>query len=87
MEYCDNNSSQRQGTSSFITLYKSACSAVSPRGILSFDETPAPDEDESLDEAVRDEREYVRRRLREELQHEPTEEEIDEWLRQHTEGY
>ncbi len=40
-----------------------------------------------LDDAARSEREYVRRRLREELQHEPTEEEIDEWLREHTEGY
>lgn len=40
-----------------------------------------------LDDAARSEREYVRSRLREELQHEPTEEEIDEWLREHTEGY
>ena len=40
-----------------------------------------------LDDAARDEREYVRRRLREELQREPTESELDEWLRQHTEGY
>jgi hypothetical protein len=40
-----------------------------------------------LDDAARGEREYVRRRLREELQREPTEGELDEWLRQHTEGY
>lgn len=40
-----------------------------------------------LDEAVRAEREYLHRRLREELQREPTEEEVDEWLREHTEGY
>ena len=48
-----------------------------------------PDEggDEPLDDAARGEREYVRRRLREELQREPTESELDEWLRQHTEGY
>ncbi len=44
-------------------------------------------EDAPLDEAVREEREYVRGRLREELKREPAEEEIDEWLRQQTEGY
>ena len=43
--------------------------------------------DAPLDDAARREREYVRRRLREELQREPTESELDEWLRQHTEGY
>lgn len=42
---------------------------------------------EPLDDAARGEREYVRGRLREELQREPTEGELDEWLRQHTEGY
>ena len=48
-----------------------------------------PDEtgDAPLDDAARGERDYVRRRLREELQREPTESELDEWLRQHTEGY
>ncbi|HYJ46613.1 MAG TPA: hypothetical protein VEV81_08355 [Pyrinomonadaceae bacterium] len=45
------------------------------------------DADTSLDGEARKEREYVRARLREELQREPTEEELDEWLRQHTEGY
>lgn len=59
------------------------------RTSLSFsDKTPKPDEgDASLDDAFRQEREYVRRRLREELKREPTEDEIDEWLRQQTEGY
>lgn len=45
------------------------------------------DPDAPLDDAARSEREYVRQRLREELQREPTEQELDEWLRQHTEGY
>ena len=45
------------------------------------------DTDTPLEDAARAEREYVRQRLREELQREPTEEEVDEWLRQHTEGY
>lgn len=33
------------------------------------------------------EHEYLHKRLREELGREPTESELDEWLRQHTEGY
>ena len=44
-------------------------------------------EETSLEDVARDEREYVRGRLREELRREPTDEEIDEWLREHTEGY
>ena len=44
-------------------------------------------DDASLDDAARSEREYVRTRLLEELKREPTESEVDEWLRQHTEGY
>lgn len=44
-------------------------------------------EDSSLEDVARDEREYVRGRLRDELKRDPTEEEIDEWLREHTEGY
>ena len=52
------------------------------------EEAPAPDDDETpLDDAAQSEREYVRERLREELKREPTEVELDEWLRQHTEGY
>jgi hypothetical protein len=46
------------------------------------EETNAP-----LEDAARNEREYVRQRLHEELKREPTEQEVDEWLRQHTEGY
>lgn len=42
---------------------------------------------DSLADAVRDEREVPRTRLREQLKREPTEEEIDEYLREHTEGY
>ena len=43
--------------------------------------------DNSLEDAARDEREYARVRLREELRREPTEDEVNEWLRQQTEGY
>ena len=42
---------------------------------------------ETLADAARDEREVAAHRLREELNRDPTEEEIDEWLQQHTEGY
>lgn len=45
------------------------------------------DGDDKLEDAARAERDYVRGRLREELQREPSEQEVDEWLRQHTEGY
>ena len=50
-----------------------------------------PDEDggtsDTLDDVARREREDMRPRLRDELGREPTEEELDEWLRRHTEGY
>jgi hypothetical protein len=49
--------------------------------------TESNEGDTSLGDAARSEREYVRQRLREELKREPTELELDEWLRQHTEGY
>lgn len=51
-------------------------------GAAEPEDTGAP-----LDEAGRAEREYVRGRLRAELRREPTEQEVDEWLREHTEGY
>lgn len=41
----------------------------------------------SLEETAQQEHEYLRQKLRDELQREPTEQETDEWLRQHTEGY
>jgi len=53
-----------------------------------IDEAAQPEGvDAGLDDAARDEREFIRGRLREELEREPTDEEVDEWLRQHTEGY
>lgn len=42
---------------------------------------------DSLEDAARGERDYVRGRLREDLGRDPSEEEVSEWLRQHTEGY
>jgi len=43
--------------------------------------------DAKLAGVAKTEHEYLHQRLREELGREPTEEELDEWLRQHTEGY
>jgi len=51
------------------------------------DSPDADDSHESLEDAARDEHEYLRGRLRDELKREPSEEEMNEWLRQHTEGY
>lgn len=43
--------------------------------------------DASLEDVARGEQEYVRERLRAELGREPTDEELNEWLREHTEGH
>jgi hypothetical protein len=45
------------------------------------------EEGNALEDVVRDEEEVPRQRLREQLGREPTEDEVKEWLRQHTEGY
>ncbi|HZI18067.1 MAG TPA: hypothetical protein VEY09_05670 [Pyrinomonadaceae bacterium] len=52
-------------------------------------ETPdtSPSSADPLEEAARQERDYVRRRLAEEMGREPSEEELSEWLRRHTEGH
>lgn len=44
-------------------------------------------EKSELSEAAEQEEEFVRERLKEELGREPTREELDEWLREHTESY
>jgi hypothetical protein len=49
---------------------------------------PGPaDESPELEDIAQGEHQYLHERLRAELGREPTEEELDEWLRQHTEGY
>jgi hypothetical protein len=45
------------------------------------------DGDDKLEDIAQTEQEYLQERLREELGREPTEEELNEWQRQHTEGY
>jgi DNA-directed RNA polymerase specialized sigma subunit len=44
-------------------------------------------DDSELDETVREEAEFLRDKLREQLGREPTDEEVNEWLREHTESY
>ena len=44
-------------------------------------------EENELADVAENEHEYLHERLRQELGREPTEEELDDWLRQHTEGY
>lgn len=49
-----------------------------------------PEDSESQNDlaaAAQEEREFVRQRLAKDLGHEPTEEELNEWLREHTESY
>ncbi|MBC8030012.1 MAG: hypothetical protein H7Z16_07865 [Pyrinomonadaceae bacterium] len=45
------------------------------------------DKSSELSKMAETEHKYLHQRLREELGREPTEDELDEWLRQHTEGY
>ncbi len=49
--------------------------------------TAGEEENSGLEGAARAEHRFLHERLREQLGREPTEEELDEWLRQHTEGY
>jgi hypothetical protein len=54
---------------------------------LEKDEPGSADESPELEDLAESEHEYLHERLRAELAREPTEEELDDWLRQHTEGY
>ncbi len=61
-------------------------------GVRSFqegvpDSDAGEDEGSSLEDLSRDEHEVPRQRLRDELKREPSEEELNDWLRRHTEGY
>lgn len=61
---------------------------VLPVTVFADDETNGGEgTGETLEDIARDEREYVRERLRRELDRDPTEDEINDWLRKHTEGY
>ena len=57
--------------------------------VMSVEEKDKDDSEGSdkLEDVARTEHDYLHQRLREDLGREPTEAELDEWLRQHTEGY
>lgn len=54
---------------------------------LDGEENKDANENSKLEDVAQGEHEYLHQRLRDDLGREPTEEELDEWLRQHTEGY
>ena len=58
-----------------------------PLGNKQNNEPEIADHNSKLEDVAQTEHDYLHQRLREELGREPTEEELDEWLRQHTEGY
>ena len=80
-----NNNYQDSG--SFSTAWMICNMMATGSSDSAADGAPSGNVEPELEEVARKEQEYVRGRLREELQREPTEEEMDEWLRQHTEGY
>ena len=54
---------------------------------MSSDDEVREQASNELSDVAREESEFLQARLRQELGREPTPEELDEWLRQHTEGY
>ena len=55
--------------------------------VMTLEDEEPRDENAKLEDVAQSEHKYLYQRLREDLGREPTEEELDEWLRQHTEGY
>ena len=58
-----------------------------PAGDAGDETSDEPEGGGTLEDAARGEQEYLRERLRKELGREPSEAELSEWLRRHTEGY
>jgi hypothetical protein len=54
---------------------------------LEDEENEYADQNARLEDVAQTEHEYLHERLRQDLGREPSEEELDQWLRQHTEGY
>ena len=78
------------GEESSLTIEMSLATAevqVMTLGDEKSDSADVIESDGKLEDVAQTEHEYLHQRLREELGREPTEEELDEWLRQHTEGY
>lgn len=54
---------------------------------MSTEDKKLAGDDSELEQVAETEHEYLHERLKQELGREPTEEELNDWLRQHTEGY
>jgi hypothetical protein len=78
---------QQQHKTFLLTDPRSFVSAATLFAASAEDDPETDEKDSGLEDAVRTEHDYLRQRLREELGREPTEQELDEWLRRHTEGY
>lgn len=61
--------------------------AGNPETVSGEDSGDNGDGDATLEDVAEGERDYLRQRLRDDLGREPSEEELNEWLREHTEGY
>jgi hypothetical protein len=55
--------------------------------VMTLEDEENKDDNTKLEDVAQSEHKYLHQRLREDLGREPTEEELDDWLRQHTEGY
>ena len=54
---------------------------------MSAEDKESKNESSELKDVAATEHDYLKERLKQELGREPTEEELDDWLRQRTEGY
>ena len=70
-----------------LQQYPTTLSFTGFHGFISEESREPEEPDAGLEDAARSERDYLRQRLRDELEREPTEQELDDYLRQHTEGY
>ena len=71
---------------SLLTTQKSYLGMLLTAKVVARQGEPEKDAD-SLEEVAREEQEFLREKLREQLKREPTDEELNEYERQHTEGY
>jgi hypothetical protein len=87
MTSLDNPGAAGQGAIHLRESTRSLFARASPMSLLPDERQQPIDDAGELEEAAAGEREYLREKLRQDLGRDPTEEELDEWLREHTEGY
>ncbi len=64
---------------------KAASNSEAEESLITVDEPK--ENDSSLQALISEEQFYARERLRQETGHEPTQEEVDRWISEQTEGY